>query len=79
MISCSAVCASGISKVKNVLTITPICMTALRLRRSESSEAPSPATATSRVGPKTSQRMSVAVRWSGPLASTISEPPSARS
>ena len=61
-ISWSADCASGISKVKNVLTMTPICMTALRLKRSDSSEAPMPAIATSRVGPRTSHLMSAPVR-----------------
>ena len=34
-ISCVPVCASGISKVKNVLKMTPICITVLRLTRSE--------------------------------------------
>ena len=35
VISCVPDCASGINSVKNVLTTTPICITVLRLTRSE--------------------------------------------
>ena len=79
MISCVPVCASGISRVKNVLKTTPICITVLRLMRSEIAEAAKAATTTKRVGATTSQRTCSGVRCSGSLASTSSEPPSARS
>ena len=78
-ISCSADCASGISRVKKVLMMTPICMMSLRLNRSDSAEAVKPPITTRKVGPATSQRISSPDNPSGPLASTIKDPPRARS
>jgi hypothetical protein len=79
MISCSTFCTSGISKVKSVLMTTPICMIVLRLNRSDSADALKPPITTTKVGPATSHRMAPGVRCSGSFASTISDPPKARS
>ncbi len=79
MISCSALCTSGISKVKNVVAITPISITVLRLKWSDIAEDAKPPMHSMKVGPTASQRMSDPVRCSGTLASTNSEPVSTRS
>ena len=79
MINCSPVCASGISRVRPVLMTTPICITVLRLMRSDIAEAANPPTTTSKVGATASQRICDPVSCSGALANTSSEPPSARS
>jgi hypothetical protein len=74
MIICSAFCTSGISKVKNVVAVTPISMMVLRLRRSPTAENAKPLTVSVAGGPKSSQRLSASVRCNGALASTNSEP-----
>ena len=79
MINCVPVCASGISRVNPVLMTTPICITVLRLMRSDIAEAVKPPRTTSNVGATASQRISSLVSFNGALANTSSEPPSARS
>ena len=79
MINCVPVCASGISRVSEVVETTPICITGLRLLWSDIAEAVKPPTTTSNVGATASQRISSLVRCNGALANTSSEPLSARS
>jgi len=79
MTSCVPVCASGINSVKNVLMMTPICITVLRLMRSEIASAMNAPTTIRRVGATASQRICSGVKCSGSFASTSREPPSARS
>ena len=67
MINCVPVCASGISRVMPVLMITPICITVLRLMRSDIAEAVNPPTTTSKVGATASQRICSPVSCSGCL------------
>ena len=64
---------------EDVLTITPICMISFRLSRSDSAEATKPPITTMKVGPATRKRMASGLRCNGSLASTINEPPIARS
>jgi len=75
--SCSKFCDTKISRVHNVLRITPICITVKRLTRSDIAAAAKPPRTTTKVGPTASQRTSSGVRCSGALASTRSEPESA--
>ena len=74
MISCSAFCTSGISRVRNVVRKTPISTMSLRLRWSEIAEKKKPPRHSIKVGKETSIRMSEPVRCKGPLARTTSEP-----
>jgi hypothetical protein len=79
MISCSAVCTSGIISVKKVMPITPIWTTTLRLTWSEIAEAMKPPTTTNIVAAMVNQRIWSGVMCSGALANTSSDPVSARS
>jgi hypothetical protein len=79
MISCSALCTSGINSVQNVVAITPISITVLRLQWSDIAEDAKPPMHSMKVGPTASQRISGPVRCNGSLASTSNEPVSTKS
>src|SRR5215831_9709947 len=63
--SCSKLCTSKISRVHNVLRITPICITVKRLTRSDIAAAAKPPSTTTKVGATASQRTSSGgeVQW----------------
>jgi hypothetical protein len=79
MTSCSPVCASGISSVKNVVAITPISTMIFRLKWSDTAEKKKPRIVSVSGGPKISHHISAALRCSGALANTSREPVITRS
>jgi hypothetical protein len=78
-ISCSPVCTSGISSVKNVIPAVPMIMIVLRLKWSEIAEHMKPPTTIIIVEATARKRISPGARCSGCLASTKSEPVMTRS